>query len=109
MAQRDRFDPPPPWTGAGIALATLVAVLAAYLLASWLDCSAAPGTALCTTALGLVLPPAPTWWLRAWLRWHRRAVLRCKAAQLRQAGQRIEREASVIEIERRLRARGIKP
>lgn len=109
MTHRDRFDPPPPWTGAGVALATLLAVLAAYLVAAWLDCSASPGVELCMLALGVPLPPTPTWWLRLSLRIARRGVRRCATAQLRQAGRRIEREACVIELERRLRDRGLKP
>lgn len=110
MSRRDRFDPPPPWTGAGIALATLMAVLAAYLLAAWLDCSSGPGTALCGLPMALHWRPAmPRWVLRLRLRWARRRVQRCKAAQLRQAGLRIEREAVVIDLESRLRQRGCRP
>lgn len=110
MSRRDRFDPPPPWTGAGLALATLLAVLAAYLLAAWLDCSSGPGTAMCTLPLALYWrPAAPLWWLRLRLRWARRGVLRAKISALRIAGLRIEREACVIELESKLRERGVKP
>jgi hypothetical protein len=111
MAQRDRFDLPPPWIGQAVALAVLLAVLAVYALGAWLD--GLDAKACAAAVMPVVLPGALGQLHRRWLAWRlaraRRAVLRCKLAQLRQAGRLIEREAIVIELEQHLpRRRGVR-
>lgn len=111
MARHDRFESPSPWIGPGLVLAVLVAVLSAYLLVAWLDCSSSPGQALCA----LMVPPPSLWFrfrsllqraLGAWLRWRlrraQRQVHRAKLATLQACARRVKCEDRVIEIRSRL-------
>jgi len=94
----------PPRTGAaGAALAACIGVLGAYLLAAWLDCSTADGTALC---LAPVAMPAPLRRLYvSWLLWRvRRAEARVQAIKRRQllgAAHRVAAEDAVLRLRRR--------
>lgn len=111
----DRLDPQRPpkllrpgWPEVlGPLLAALCGVAGAYLLAAWLDCSTAEGTALC---LAPVAMPAPLRRLHlSWLLWRlRRAearVRRIKHQQLLGAARRVEAEDDVLRLRRRATGR----